>query len=224
MGKKNEKKPSKIIPLQEPETAVSYTARVISVSDRDCVVDLSGTPCPARIAFSCLVRPLENDLVLCTLASSGDYYVTAVAEREGAQSAIVSFPGDVSVQSPAGSMNFLSAESVTVSARQSFNCVSDEALHKSNSAVVNYDRLTASGSELQSSFATIRSFSEMIHTMSKQVLQKFKNYIRHSEANDQVRAGNMSRQVKGLYSMDSEHTILVSKKDTKIDGERIHMG
>ncbi|NOX93210.1 MAG: DUF3540 domain-containing protein, partial [Gammaproteobacteria bacterium] len=27
-----------------------------------------------------------------------------------------------------------------------------------------------------------------------------------------------------MYSMNSKYTVMVSKKDTKIDGERIHMG
>jgi hypothetical protein len=224
MGEINTMKSSKIVPIQQPETAVVYTARILSVSDQDCVIDLSGARYPARIVFSCLVRPIANDLVLCALSSSGDYYVTAVAERGASQSMTVSFPDDVTVQSPSGSMQFLSSESVTIAASENFNCVSDQALHKSNAAVVNYDRLTASGTDLQSSFASIRIFSEFINTMSKQMLQKFKSYIRHSEQGDQVKAGNMTRQVKGLYSMDSEHTILVSKKDTKIDGERIHMG
>jgi len=34
----------------------------------------------------------------------------------------------------------------------------------------------------------------------------------------------MSRKVDGLYSMKSDTTLMVSKSDTKIDGERIHMG
>jgi len=61
-------------------------------------------------------------------------------------------------------------------------------------------------------------------TMAKQVIDRFKSYIRHSENSDQVKAGQMTREVSGLYSMDSKYTIMVSKRDTKIDGERIHMG
>lgn len=217
-------KSSTLIKLKQPETAVVYTARVLSVSDKYCQIDLSGTQYSAQIVFSCLVKPIKDDMVLCVLSADGDYYVTAVVEREASQAMTVSFPEDVTMQSASGSMKFMSSDSITMAASKNFNCLSDEALHKSNTAVVNYDRLTASGSDLQSSYSSMRIFSNFIHTMSRQMLQKFKNYIRHTEESDQTKAGNMTRQVKGLYSMDSEHTILVSKKDTKIDGERIHMG
>ena len=60
--------------------------------------------------------------------------------------------------------------------------------------------------------------------MAKQLTERVKNYIRHTEDYDQVNAGQMTRKVDGLYAMDSRHTVMVSKKDTKIDGERIHMG
>lgn len=217
-------KSSTSIRLQLPETAVVYTARVLSVSEKYCEIDLSGTRYSARVVFSCLVRPIKNDIVLCVLSAEGDYFITAVMEREASQSMTVAFPQDVTVQAPSGSMKFMSSDSITMAAAKSFNCVSDEALHKSNAAVVNYDRLTASGSDLQSSFSSMHIFSNFITTLSKQVLQKFKNYIRHTEQNDHTKAGNMTRQVKGLYTMDSENTILVSRKETKIDGEHIHMG
>jgi uncharacterized protein involved in type VI secretion and phage assembly len=48
--------------------------------------------------------------------------------------------------------------------------------------------------------------------------------IRHTESADQIKAGQMSHTVEDLYSMDSKYTIMVSKKDTKIDGEHIHIG
>lgn len=217
-------KSSKIVPLQQPESAVVYMARVLSVSDKHCVIDLSGTHYSAQIVFSCLVRPIVNDMVMCVLSSDAEYYVTAVVEREASQSMTISFPEDVTIQSVSGSMNFLSSDSITMAASNNFNCLSNVALHKSKRAVINYDQLTATGSDLQSSFTSIRIFSDFITTLSKQVLQKFKSYIRHTEQSDQIKAGNMTRQVKGLYSMDSEYTILVSKKETKIDGEHIHMG
>jgi len=217
-------KPSKIVQLQQPESATVYTATVLSISDNCCVIDLSGTHYTAQVIFSCLVKPVKNDIVMCVQSVTGDYFVTGIVEREASQSMTVSFPENVTMQSVSGSMSFLSPDSITMAASKSFNCISDKALHKSNTAVVNYDQLTASGTDLQSSYSSIRIFSDLITTISKQVLQKFKNYIRQTEQSDQTKAGNMTRQVKGLYSMDSQHTILISKKDTKIDGEHIHMG
>lgn len=84
--------------------------------------------------------------------------------------------------------------------------------------------MIARGNCLQADFKTVWVISQMVNTLAKQVISKFKNYIRRTEDYDQVKSGQMTRQVDGLYSLDSKHTVLVSKKDTKIDGERIHMG
>jgi len=60
--------------------------------------------------------------------------------------------------------------------------------------------------------------------MAKQVVNKFMTYMRHSENFDQVKAGDMTRSIEGLYSVNTKQTIMISKNDTKIDAERIHIG
>jgi hypothetical protein len=64
----------------------------------------------------------------------------------------------------------------------------------------------------------------MVNTLAKIVMQKFNHYVRRTSENDLVSAAQMDRKVDGLYSMNSKITMMVSEKDTKIDGERIHMG
>ena len=210
MGEMNLMKTSPVFSLKQPQDAVVYTARVLSVSANDCQIDLAGTEYRARIVFSCLVRPIENDIVLCVLSTEGQYYVTAVAERHASQSMTISFPEDVTMQTAAGSMKFLSSDSLTLAASDSLNCVSQQVTHHSSSACVKYDQVVASGSDLKSSFSRMQIISDLVSTFSKQMLQKFRTYIRQSEQSDQVKAGNMTRQAKGLYTMDSEHTIMVS--------------
>ena len=87
-----------------------------------------------------------------------------------------------------------------------------------------FDQAAISGKKLHSNIELLQMFSQIVSSVAGQAIQKFKTYVRKTEESDQVQATHMARHVKGLYNMHSKHTILVSEKDTKIDGEHIHMG
>ena len=89
--------------------------------------------------------------------------------------------------------------------------------------MVDFDEVAAKGVNLKASFKRVLLVSSLISTMAGQIIEKASTYIRHSEHYDQVKAGQMTRKIDGLYSMDSKQTVMVSKKETKIDGERIFM-
>ncbi len=213
-----------VSPIMEPQSLTSHHATVISVTGQSVVIDLAGIPKDACIAFSCLVRPEPNDIVICSQHESGMNYILGIIERPDHSELTLDFPGDTTLKSNSGSLSLLSGKSVNMMAADKISCLSDQVIHKSRNAVVDYNELTAQGESMQASFTNIRVFSHLISTMAKQVIDKFRSYIRHCEESDMVKAGQMTRDVSGLYSMDSKYTVMVSKKDTKIDGERIHMG
>ena len=217
-------KPVTVVPLREPTGLAVQNAMVISVSDQEIVIGIGGISKAARVAFSCLVRPEVGDEVLCSSDESGAHYILGIIERPGDQDMTLSFPADATMLAQEGSIAMLSGRSVTMAAADKLNCFSDQAVHKSREAVMDFDEVTARGTHLQANFETVRLISRMVNTMAHQLIERVKNYIRRTEDYDQVNAGQMTRKVEGLYSMDSRHTVMVSRKDTKIDGERIHMG
>ena len=215
---------SKIVPIQSVCNAVVYTASITALIDEKyCEINLADVCYRAQIIYSCLIKPAVGDIVMCVLNEEGDYYVSGIVDRKSTQSMVLNFTDDVTLSS-SGAINIHSSDSVTLSASESINCLSKKVLHKSDSAVVNYQGLILSGAVVLASYTTIRVFSQMINTISNQVMQKFKNYIRSTDELDQVKAQNMTRRVDGLYSMSSDNTVMLSKKDIKIDAEHIHMG
>ncbi len=217
-------KSGNVVPLREQAEPEVQNARVVSVSGKEAVIRMSGVTQAAQIAFSCLIQPEPGDLVLCAKHETGAHYILGIIERPGAQNMTLSFPADATMRAEEGALSIVSGKSVTLIAADKLNCFSDQTIHKSREAVVAFDKVTANGTSLQANFKTVRLISQMVNTMAKQMIEKVKNYIRHTEDYDQVKAGQMTRKVDGLYAMDSKHTVMVSKKDTKIDGERIHMG
>jgi hypothetical protein len=208
----------------EPQATMLQHARVVSVSGNHALIDtLPGTVEEALVAFSCLVQPLPDDLVLCSKSESGDCYILSILERSEKKSMTLAFPGDTTIHA-GGELTAASCKSISLVAAENMNCISKQAVHKSNNAVIDYADCIAKGSALQISFNTIKTISQLMTDIVNQYIGKMKSYIRHTEKYDQIKAGQMSRKAEGVYTMDSAYTIMVSKKDTKIDGERIHMG
>ena len=199
-----------------------HTSKVTSTRGDSVIIQLNNKEVPARIAFSCLVQPIVGDKVL--IANDGDaYFILSVLERNEGQDMSLSVPGSLLVESRQGSIQIKSKETVTTVAKK-INNVSEEALLSSKQAYLKYDQVSAVGSKATVNFDQIRTLSNLISTMAKQVLQKFQIYTRHTEVHDQVKAAQMTKDVRGLYTMESNYTVMVSKKETKIDGAHIHMG
>ena len=212
-----------IIPIHSHLVSILRTGRVESVISGDIRICVSGDILTAKKAFSCIIAPEPGDMVLCTADEKGEAYVLGIIERPKNQTATLTFPSHTRIDIPRGSLNIHTGGHMTLCADE-LNCLSDRAIHKSREAVVAYDQITATGTEIQASFKTVRLISHLIHSMAKQVIHVFQGYIRNTENTDMVKAGRMTRCAKGLYAVDSEQTVMKSKKNTIIDGEKILMG
>ena len=213
-----------IIPMTEPAEANIHQTTVLSVTSEFSVIEVAGVPRQAKVAFSCLVAPEPGDIVMYSQQETGAYYVLCIIERPDGTDMSINLHGDTTINNPSGSLSLMSKASINMVAAEKITCVSDQVIHKSREAIVDYDEVIAKGELLQASFSKINVYSQLVTTMAKQVIDRFKSYIRHSEESDHVKSGQMTREVSGLYTMDTKYTVMVSKKDTKIDGERIHMG
>lgn len=212
-----------VIPIHHGNDSAVRTGSVISVGFDEIRVDMAGEIKKAKKAFSCFIDLMPEDIIICSEDSDGRVYILGIIERPGPQKTTLSFPFDTQVRVDEGTLNINSPEGITL-ASKNLNCFSARVIHKSREAIVSYETVTAVGNEFQANFKTVRLISNLIHTMANQVIDKFKGYIRHTQDNDMVKAGQISRTTGGLYSMESKHTLLKSKKTTLIDGEKILMG
>ncbi|MCF8104182.1 MAG: DUF3540 domain-containing protein [Desulfohalobiaceae bacterium] len=213
---------AKVIPIFNSSDSAIQKAIVLSVLADSIEILLSGQTLQAVKAFSCLIDPEPEDKVICCRDNEQTVYILGILERNKGRSLQMSFPADASLVSGKGNLNILAEESVTLGA-ENINSFSRKAVYKSKQAYFSSDQVAAQGRELQASFKTVRVICNLMNTMARQVIDKFKGYIRHTEDNDQVQAGQLTRRTEGLFSMDSRHTVMVSKRETKIDGEKIYM-
>lgn len=198
------------------------SAIVESILGDQVVINDRGLKLEAKVAFSCLVSPRQGDSVLFAKMENDQLVILAIVDRDGDQDAMIELPGKTTISSRE-SIHLASADSVSVSAGK-VNLVANKMLQKADSATFSIKDTLAEGENLNASFSSVTLLSKLINIMAKQAIQKFKTYIRHSEAIDQVKAANMMRSSEGVYTVDSKQTVMISEKDTKIDAERIHIG
>ncbi len=213
---------SKIIPISKGTESIIENGVVASVSENDIAIILYGEVVSAKKAFSCIIDPEPGDTVLCCTNDCGTVYILAIIDRPKNEKMQLSFPSDATIRSKTGNINLFSSKTLTM-AGENINSFSKKIVYKSEKAYIAFDEVMADGSELHASYKTVRLISNFINTMARQVIDKFKGYIRHTEDNDQVQAGQLTRRTDGLFSMDSGNTVMISKRETKIDGEKIYM-
>jgi hypothetical protein len=212
-----------IIPIKNNFEANLEKGIVLSGKNEDFIVDLSGKKSNAKKTFSCLIEPEINDVVLCIKDTENKVYILSILKRPENKKTNISFASDTQITCQLGNLNITSNENLSFASKD-IGIISKSIVHKSSEAIISYENITASGNEINAAYKTVRLISELINTMAKQVIDKFKGYIRNTEENDMVNCGQMTRKAKGLYCLDSDHTIMNSKKTTKIDGDKILMG
>jgi hypothetical protein len=202
-----------IVPIS-PSSANNVSGRIIKIQDGHIQIDHDSQLINAQKAFSCLVEPQVNDIVLFSQDQHQQVYVIAILKRD-----------------EDSSMNLQLAPNTTLASSKTLtlhsdhiNQLSQKSLQKTGEATIDFQQGLIKGEKLHSHIRHIHSISDLISTMAKQAIQKFNTYVRKTDTSDQVQAAQMGRKVDGLYTMNSKHTIMVSQKDTKIDGEHIHMG
>lgn len=197
-----------------PTAANNVSGRIVKIQDGHIHIDHEGQLIKAQKAFSCLVEPLYNDIVLFSQDQHQQAYVIAILQRDEDSSMNLQLAPNTTLAS--SKMLTLHSEQITQ--------LSQRSLQKTNEATIDFQQGLIKGEKLHSHIRHIHNISDLISTMAKQAIQKFNSYVRKTDSLDQVQAAQMSRKVDGLYTMNSKHTIMVSQKDTKIDGEHIHMG
>ncbi len=178
---------------------------------------------PAMLAFSCVIKPRPGDQVLYASTVDGHNIIVSIVSREGDQAMAIEFPGDARLNSRDGSISLASDKSLSMSSPR-MNMISGTMVQKSDQSYLQVREMHARGERLNASIDNIAVLSKLISTMARQAIGKFVTYIRRSEQFDQVKSAQMTRSVDGLYAMNSKQTVMQSEKDTRIDGERIHIG
>ncbi|NRB81340.1 MAG: DUF3540 domain-containing protein [Saccharospirillaceae bacterium] len=215
---------AKIISIVQTPVEQSINKATIEYANSDGVaLEINGKQVFAKVSFSCLVKPEIDDIALVAGDACSGYYILSILERPDSDNMVLNFNGDTVLQSLQGSIKVCAKNDISLFSKN-INSISKQAIHKSDEAFINFDSLHATGEDANVTYGKIKIIAKALTTFARHALNKFKTYTRHTNDSDQIKAGQMSIDVKGMYNLGTQYSFMVSKKDTKIDGERIHMG
>lgn len=139
----------------------------------------------AELAVPYLYAPAAGDLVL-TIGQESRIYIIGVIQGQGPSA--LSFPGDLNLSAPHGTIRLDAGKGVT---------------------------LTAPSVELR---------GEEIEFEGKTLHERFENVYQWIRDLFHLRAGRSRSDVDGSSHQSAQRTFIRSEKETKIDGEKIHLG
>ncbi len=178
----------------------------------------------ASLAFSCVVKPELDDNVLFSDSQNQPAHVLAILQRNRESPVVMSFQGDVQINSEQGKISLAGQSGIQLASGKSLSMVAEDLHIHAKQGLMSLQQVRLVGDTLTSCFKNISSFSKSVETITHRISQKCTHSIRLIRGMDQTSAGEVLTSVKNMFSLRSRQAILLARKDMKMDAERIHMG
>ena len=216
---------SNILPLNAAAPVNGLHKAVVRSLSGECVLlELDGSIVNAGMAFSCLVKPEADDVVLVSRVGA-EYTVLAITHRPGArQNVRLQFPADLDIDTPNGAVKLSASTDLGLQAGQEAQILARDAGILSQSVNINTGTLTALSKLAHVQSGTIRVFADACDSVIGRVTQRAENVMRWVEGVETLSLGSLIKNVRKSFTCRSSQTILTARQDMRIDGERIHMG
>lgn len=173
-------------------------------------------------AFSCMVEPQSGDKVL--VSSSGNTgYILAVLERSDPDMTL-NFPGNVELRTDAGAVQVKASDRVSISAVNRLDLVSAHCDISASRTDLTNHQLRVTSESVEAKTGSVKWFGKRLDSVVNRITQHAQYVMRNIEGVETLNAGNLLQTVRNSLSVRSNHATITSKKDMRIDGERIHMG
>jgi hypothetical protein len=223
-NRRNMMQTEKITLLRSSDQVDVQTGTIECVDEPGYTINSDTRQYHAVRAFSCMVEPMVNDIVLFSTDAAMQCHILAIIERPDRTETRLAFPGDVTLNAGQGRVHLNGQQGISINSQQDINVATEEYTLIANKALFGVRSITAIGSKLVSKISNVQTIADTVETVASNLLQKLKNSFRQIEGVDQLKTQDSIHTVRNLYSMRTTQAAILAKKDIKVDGERIHMG
>jgi len=178
----------------------------------------------SMVAFSCLVKPKAGDKVMYTRDHEGGCYILAILARPTGSDAVMSFPGDVMVESAKGRVTISGATGIDMTSGSAVGMRASEVNVTAVKGRLNVLDMQATADSFTGALKRVHLITDAIDVVAQQVTQRLKSCYRWVEQIEHTTAGQMIHKVQNLFSVRARQSVITAKDDVKIDGERVHLG
>lgn len=197
---------------------------VVVSSARGLEVETGSGRFAAKRAFSCLVEPEQDDVVLVAVPASGDLFVLAVLERPSERPARLTSSGDLRVHLPAGRFTVSAQDGVALRTPGELDLEAGDVSLRAEVGALVVKRLTYLGELLEAHGGTLKAALRIVDSVTERWTQKTKRSYRFVEEMDITRAQEIDTRASGTLSLRGKNAITTAEELVKMDGRQIHLG
>lgn len=196
---------------------------IVGREEADWLVRTAGGVVRARRAVSCLVEPIERDVVLVAVAASAAAWVLSVLERDAAPTRLA-VDGDLEIATSVGRVSIAAQHGIDLASPRDVTLVAG-ALHATAvEGSLSIDTLTMLASLVRAEIERVKASGAAIDVAFDRSSERLGNAYRSVEGLDQVKAGRIEYAAKESLALHGENALVTADELVKIDGEQIHVG
>jgi hypothetical protein len=187
--------------LMERQSLSLHTGEVKLIANRVYWVEIAQDLHQASKAIGCIIEPEIGDTVVLYADSGDQYYILSILTRELDAHAEMVFDKGVSFKVPEGELR--------IDAQQ---------------ALVNIERVDITGSNLHSKWDKVKTVAKSVEVSADRWIQRLLRSYRTVEEFEESKINRLRYLVKGMCSIKSKKTEIISEESVKIDGSKIMLG
>jgi len=174
----------------------------------------------ARVAVSCLLEPAAGDVVLLSRSPRASY-VLGILERQTSDRRIQA-AGALTIA--AEDLHLSGTRQTTLDSRGRTSIASPELGFAADSTTLHTADVNVTSDTARADFGSVRLRSETMQVVAGRIVQCAKQVLRRVEDVETLHVGQLVQRVRRNLFCRAHRVNMTSRKDMRIDGERIHMG
>lgn len=176
----------------------------------------------ANRSASCLIVPKIGDKVLL-VAVDNELYILSVLTTADNRGVELASDGDLTIRANNGTVA-VAAENIDLLASNRQHIVSPQLVVTAGKGQVHCQHASIQGEKLVARWGQAEWLIEKLSTIVNHLHEHYQHVFRRVDGVDKTSSNQSFHNVDKCLSIRAEHANITTRKDMKIDGERIHMG
>ena len=207
-----------------PQASVEY-GRVLADENGEYLVETNFGRAAAVKAFSCLVRPVDGDRVLVSLASSGPGHILAVVERaEVGRQTDLELTGPVKFQVRSGDLTVNADQDLILGCGRELSLASSKMTCQAEEAEATFLSLSFIGRVFSGQLERLSVAAETVENVFSRLTQRLKNVCRFVKDHEEVQTGSTRILVEDAITIHSKNALHMAEEIVTINAGQIHLG
>jgi len=178
----------------------------------------------AQKAASCLLEPMDHDLVLVSVDLKGDCYILSILERAAENGcSTITVPGNCVIESSSGSIEIRAVAGLVLSAADDIEASGNVVRIHANKAEICITKMSVLGKVLHTQIKRITTVAKSVEQSLKRLTQRMESSERFVAEHEEIQSGSTRYLVEDTFTTHAGNTLNISEELHTMHAEQIHM-